>query len=192
MDNRQKLIMCALKLFSSKGYEAVGVQEIVDEAGVTKPTLYYYFGSKEKLLKTILDEGSIEMIEGLEKVALYETDLSCTLHQITGAYFRYIKEHGVFYHMLMTLRFSPPDSGGFKIVKPYINKLVEVIERVFITAEAECENMKGKHTEYAISYLGMLNAYVEYYIERISTYKDTEWNQLIEEINYQFMHGIYS
>ena len=41
MDNRELLLNTALELFHAKGYDAVGVQEIVDRAGVTKPTLYY-------------------------------------------------------------------------------------------------------------------------------------------------------
>ena len=32
--------------FMPRGYDAVGVQEIAQKAGITKPTLYYYFGSK--------------------------------------------------------------------------------------------------------------------------------------------------
>ena len=46
MDNRAEILNAALDLFHARGYDAVGVQEIVDRAGVTKPTLYYYFGSK--------------------------------------------------------------------------------------------------------------------------------------------------
>ena len=48
-------MQCAEELFYSKGYDAAGVQEIVERAGVTKPTLYYYFGSKLGLLQAILD-----------------------------------------------------------------------------------------------------------------------------------------
>ena len=44
MDNREKILQCAEELFYSRGYDAAGVQEIVEMAGVTKPTLYYYFG----------------------------------------------------------------------------------------------------------------------------------------------------
>ena len=54
MENRMRIMECAKKLFYAKGYDAVGVQEIVDRAGITKPTLYYYFGSKLGLLKTLL------------------------------------------------------------------------------------------------------------------------------------------
>ncbi|HIZ64719.1 MAG TPA: TetR family transcriptional regulator, partial [Candidatus Blautia pullicola] len=45
LDNRELILNAALDLFYARGYDAVGVQEIVDRAGVTKPTLYYYFGS---------------------------------------------------------------------------------------------------------------------------------------------------
>lgn len=57
IDNRELLLDAALDLFYAKGYDAVGVQEIVDRAGVTKPTLYYYFGSKIGLLQNLLERG---------------------------------------------------------------------------------------------------------------------------------------
>ena len=57
MENRERILRCALELFSSRGYDAVGVQEIVSTVGITKPTLYHYFGSKEGLLKALLLEG---------------------------------------------------------------------------------------------------------------------------------------
>ena len=54
MDNRQLIIEKALELFCARGYDAVGVQEIAEQSGITKPTLYYYFGSKQGLMETIL------------------------------------------------------------------------------------------------------------------------------------------
>lgn len=51
MDNKEKILQCALELFYARGYDAVGVQEIAETAGVTKPTLYYYFGSKKDCWK---------------------------------------------------------------------------------------------------------------------------------------------
>ena len=44
MDNRQLIMEKALELFCARGYDAVGVQEIAEQSGITKPTLYYYFG----------------------------------------------------------------------------------------------------------------------------------------------------
>ena len=58
MDNRQLIMEKALELFCARGYDAVGVQEIAEQSGITKPTLYYYFGSKQGLMETILEENS--------------------------------------------------------------------------------------------------------------------------------------
>jgi len=54
-DNRQRIIDTALELFAKKGYDAVSTLEIATAAGITKPTMYYYFGSKEGLLTEILN-----------------------------------------------------------------------------------------------------------------------------------------
>jgi AcrR family transcriptional regulator len=46
----QRLLATATRLFAEQGYERTTVQEIVDQAGVTKGALYHYFGSKDDLL----------------------------------------------------------------------------------------------------------------------------------------------
>lgn len=56
-----EVLHAALQLFAKKGFAATSVREIVLAAGLTKPALYYHFGSKEGLLRTIVDEGITEM-----------------------------------------------------------------------------------------------------------------------------------
>lgn len=46
----------AARLFASEGYDATPVRAIVEAAGVTKPTLYYHFGSKAGLAKALLTD----------------------------------------------------------------------------------------------------------------------------------------
>ncbi len=53
--NRERIFLAAAGLFASKGYAATPVREIVDAAGVTKPTLYYYFKNKEDLYIQLID-----------------------------------------------------------------------------------------------------------------------------------------
>lgn len=54
---RERLLRTALEAFNRTGYAATSVREIVDRAGVTKPSLYYYFGSKEGLYLAILQNA---------------------------------------------------------------------------------------------------------------------------------------
>ena len=74
MDNRQLIMEKALELFCARGYDAVGVQEIAEQSGITKPTLYYYFGSKQGLMETILEENSRILEEMLEKLSAVVED----------------------------------------------------------------------------------------------------------------------
>lgn len=55
-DVRSLIIEAAVDLFHEQGYDATGVQEIVERAGVTKGALYHYFRGKENLLLTIREE----------------------------------------------------------------------------------------------------------------------------------------
>ena len=50
----EKILQVAMGFFAQKGYEATSTREIVEAAGVTKPMLYYYFGSKEGLCKAAI------------------------------------------------------------------------------------------------------------------------------------------
>ena len=43
----------------TKGYDATSVREICEAAGITKPTLYHFYGSKEGVYRAIV-EGALE------------------------------------------------------------------------------------------------------------------------------------
>jgi len=53
---RQKLLAAGIDLFTTRGYSATSVREIVERAGLTKPALYYHFGSKDGIYLAILQE----------------------------------------------------------------------------------------------------------------------------------------
>lgn len=61
---RERLLSSAARLFGRKGYAATTVREIVTEAGVTKPVLYYYFQNKEGLYSELL-RGALERFDAL-------------------------------------------------------------------------------------------------------------------------------
>ena len=54
---RQRLLEAAVQIFDRKGFAATSVREIAEAAGVTKPVLYYHFGSKEGLLVAVLSQA---------------------------------------------------------------------------------------------------------------------------------------
>lgn len=63
-----KIFDTARELFYRRGIRAVGVDEIVCEAGVTKPSLYRAFKSKDDLVAACLRESAREGYEAIEAV----------------------------------------------------------------------------------------------------------------------------
>jgi AcrR family transcriptional regulator len=60
---RESILETANRLFEMNGFHATGVDRLASEAGVTKRTLYKYFGSKEGLIEAVLRTHHTKMME---------------------------------------------------------------------------------------------------------------------------------
>jgi TetR/AcrR family transcriptional regulator, transcriptional repressor for nem operon len=54
-ETKQRLITVGLRLMLGRGYHAIGVQEILSEAGVPKGSFYHHFASKEDFALQVID-----------------------------------------------------------------------------------------------------------------------------------------
>ncbi|MEX0782556.1 MAG: TetR/AcrR family transcriptional regulator [Dehalococcoidia bacterium] len=64
-DVRDRIFQSALRHFSHKGYAATSLREVSEDAGTTKPMIYYYFGSKEGLYGNIVRDILEEMADAI-------------------------------------------------------------------------------------------------------------------------------
>jgi AcrR family transcriptional regulator len=55
-DARQRILDSAYELFSHRGVRGVGIDEVIEHAGVAKATLYRHFPSKEDLVLAFLEQ----------------------------------------------------------------------------------------------------------------------------------------
>jgi TetR/AcrR family transcriptional regulator, cholesterol catabolism regulator len=70
----KEIIAAAAKLFKEKGYHATTIQDVADEVGMLKGSLYYHIKSKEELLYLVTKEPIRELIERQKR--LMESDLT--------------------------------------------------------------------------------------------------------------------
>ena len=63
------MLEAASGLFGTSGYDAVQMDDVARAAGVGKPTLYRYFGSKEELFLEVLSEVLQQLQQTIEEVA---------------------------------------------------------------------------------------------------------------------------
>lgn len=88
---REQVIEAARKLFHRFGFKKVSMDEIAREAGVTKKTIYMYFGSKEELLKYFIQEEISNMEKIVEKVEAQNLDFFETVNQAIYEILQYRK-----------------------------------------------------------------------------------------------------
>src|SRR5579859_2298256 len=71
---RERLLEAARELFYAEGVHKVGVDRVIDRAGVAKASLYSTFGSKEGLVKAYLEEYSERVLGRRRAAAASESD----------------------------------------------------------------------------------------------------------------------
>ena len=88
-ETRTKILDSAIKLFSTRGFNAASVDDICEEAGISKGAFYHHFESKQALFLALLD-GWLQAIENAMEASKDKT-VPETFMQMTEA-FPYIFE----------------------------------------------------------------------------------------------------
>jgi len=194
---KQTILEKALDLFSVKGYEGVSVSELTEAAGITKPTLYYYFNSKEGLFDAVcnvyydkLNKLVAENAEYKSNPKNYYEDIHYTLSKLTKAYFEFARENEAFFRIMLANLSMPPSSAVYKIVEKYHFEQFDIIKNTFNKMSKGHGNLKGKSETLTWSFIGIINSYIALYFYGVSGLKLDE--KAVKELVHHFMHGIYS
>lgn len=188
-DNRQKILQTALSLFARKGYDAVSTLEITNEAGITKPTMYYYFGSKEGLLAEVLNTYYTRFLKELEAVTTLPEDMGLTFFRLMKVYFDNARNNRDFI-IFKSSFYRIGEDTAYLVAKPYIEAESKIIENVFNLASQYAGNIKGKERTCSISFIGTATATINAFLHTAdqSLFSD----ETIYLLRQQFLYGIYS
>lgn len=64
---RQDLLNAALTILNRKGFEATRLEDIAQEAGVTRAAIYHHFGSKVELFFALLNDASAQSNKAIQQ-----------------------------------------------------------------------------------------------------------------------------
>jgi AcrR family transcriptional regulator len=64
------MLDAAVRVFSRRGYHAASVDEIADAAGISKPMVYAYLGTKEELFTACLHREGARLAEAIAAAAI--------------------------------------------------------------------------------------------------------------------------
>lgn len=101
----------AARLFAARGYDATSVREIVAAAGVTKPSLYYHFGSKEGLAQALVTRPLTDLLDRLRAIGRTESDPERSVVRMLEAQFTFCAEDPDRARFVYALFFGPLGSS---------------------------------------------------------------------------------
>ncbi|MGH7496040.1 MAG: TetR/AcrR family transcriptional regulator [bacterium] len=98
---RQAILNAARKVFFKHGMQAAAMDEVAEEAELSKGALYLYFKSKEDLYVSLLEEGLAILRRMFEEVAAKPLAADEALRQIGFAYYQYFKKYPDYFNILL-------------------------------------------------------------------------------------------
>ena len=91
---REPLILAvAGQVFAQDGYERASMDRIADEAGVSKPMLYAYFGSKEGLYVAYIERTGGDLVQRLIGSDDAQAAGLIRLRAVIGEFLAFVEEH---------------------------------------------------------------------------------------------------
>lgn len=67
-DSKARILEAARDIFAKKGYSGTSIRDIAGASGMSNPTIYYHYPSKEGILLALLEEAYVTLQEELSRV----------------------------------------------------------------------------------------------------------------------------
>jgi AcrR family transcriptional regulator len=120
-ERRAQLLELGIKLFSTRSYNDLSIDDVAAEAGISKGLLYHYFPGKQEFYVEVIREAS----HRLQKLTAPDPNLSpaARLRAAVDAHLNYVQEYGPVYVAIY--------KSGVAIA-PEVNAILEAHRRVVL------------------------------------------------------------
>jgi AcrR family transcriptional regulator len=122
------IFQAAVEVFAESGFDQAKMDEIAQQAGVAKGTIYYHFKSKEELFVGLMNEGMDQLIDCARRnVALFVSPLE-QLKALLQAQIRFFVENGKLAKLLLSEAFGTKERQ--RQFRAKIREYLQLIESV--------------------------------------------------------------
>ena len=161
-ETRQGILRAALKRFAHCGYAATSVQQIVGDAKVSKPALYYYFDDKAGLFQSLVNDAFDERYRLMREAAARATGFRERLVEVLAVLFAYFRENRELMRISFATVFAAP--GEVPASLRYLDKAERNFEFIHGLmregAKAGALNRRFDSYELAFGFYGLMNLYL--------------------------------
>jgi TetR/AcrR family fatty acid metabolism transcriptional regulator len=100
---KRSICDAAMRVVAQKGMRDVTVQDIADEAGVAKGTVYIYFQSRDEILSTAMDMATERLMEKLSSACSECRGFRDVLERRVRTQLRHFEENRDFFRMYLAM-----------------------------------------------------------------------------------------
>ncbi len=185
---RDYILSVASRLFSENGFANVSIRDICEDAGVTPPTIYYYFGNKDRLFQAVISRtlSLKDFRETLVKVVEKQPDpgakLGAFIHHYLAAFPRGFFNPGMFLQSSTQLYGASTERVMDEFLA--INELARKIIRAGIQAGSFKSVDVDKTTEY------LMNLLMAYVLGEVHYYQSHDPDKAAPFITDLFLNGL--
>jgi len=162
-ETRQHILRAALKHFANAGYAATSVQQIVSDAKVSKPALYYHFRDKAALFEALVNEAHDGRFRVVQEAAARARDFPGQLTEVLTALFDYFQKNRELTRIAFFTAFAAPGEvppGMCQLDK--CKRSLEFIHALIQRARAAGElDDRFDSWELAYGFYGQTNFYIK-------------------------------
>jgi AcrR family transcriptional regulator len=124
-----RILQSALALFSSRGYDATSVREICEAAGITKPTLYHFYGSKEGVYRARGDGVLEDFRSHLTQQLAQGGPVTARLKRVARTYFDAARGRRELMRFIFSIIHNPPASAPVTDFTRFYDDVVQLVAR---------------------------------------------------------------
>lgn len=156
-----RILDAAIGLFSTKGYAATSVREIVKAAGVTAPVLYYYFGSKEGLYLGIMNMAHNNFAELLVRIAAEPNTAREKLLRLAHGMQGLLRTDSRVGKLVYAAFYGPPESAPPFDFEEFRRGLDDAVRAMVAEGVGKGEFLPGEEDEMTWAVIGAINIVLE-------------------------------
>ena len=162
-ETRDQVLKAALKHFANAGYAATSVQQIVSDAGVSKPALYYHFRDKAGLFEALVNHALDERLRLMREAAARGNTFREQAREILIAVFEHSQKNRELTRIAFSTAYAapgeiPPGLDFLNMCRrntDFIHSLIKQAQR-----SGELDRRFDSH-DLAYSFFGHTNFYVK-------------------------------
>jgi TetR/AcrR family transcriptional regulator len=125
------ILEAAVKLFSEKGYDAVSMRGVAQEARVSKANIYHHFESKEALYRAILLASASQLSGLVNDLAEGGGSFSVRVSEFAAAHLGHLEGNGLTSRLILREAFSGDDGHSKMLVDEVFGEIFGRLVSIF-------------------------------------------------------------